>query len=172
MIRRLVPSDAERYRQLMLEAYAATPDAFTATVPERESMPREFWEARMADGESAERVYGAFDGDRLVGVAGLRFQERPRTRHKAWLFGMYVRSTHRGRGLGRTLVEAVLDGARSRDGVVLIQLTVSESNAAARGLYESCGFRAFGTEPMALRFDDRFVGKVHMWRRLDVPRVG
>ena len=162
----------------MLEAYVGTPDAFTATVAEREPMPRDFWEARVADGDSPERVYGAFsesafsesataDG-RLVGVAGLRFQERPRTRHKAWLFGMYVRPSQRGSGLGRELVEAVLDGARSRRGVLLIQLTVSEINRAARELYESCGFQVFGTEPMALRFEDRFVAKVHMWRRLDL----
>lgn len=151
----------------MLRAYDDVPETFTATVAERESLPLAFWQTRTsADDEAAERVYGAFESDELVGVAGLRFQQRPRTRHKAWLFGMYVLPEYRGRGLGRGLVEAVLDGARSRDGVELIQLTVSESNNAARRLYESCGFEAFGTEPMAIRVGDRYVAKVHMWHRL------
>ena len=165
----LMPDDAERYRALMLHAYDDAPDAFTATVAERQPLPMDFWRARTsADVDAAKRVYGAVSGDELVGVAGLRFQQRPRTRHKAWLFGMYVLSEHRARGLGRRLVEAVLDGARARDGVELIQLTVSESNMAARGLYESCGFEAFGTEPMAIRVGNRPVAKVHMWRRLDL----
>lgn len=170
-IKRLTPDDAESYRALMLCAYDDVPETFTATVAERESLPMDFWRARVAvdfgeaDG-APERVYGAFEGDELVGVAGLRFQHRPRTRHKAWLFGMYVLPDHRGRGLGRELLEAVLEGARSRDGVELIQLTVSESNIAGCRLYETCGFEPFGTEPMAIRVGDRYVAKVHMWRRI------
>ncbi|MDA8020456.1 MAG: GNAT family N-acetyltransferase [Thermoanaerobaculia bacterium] len=166
-IRRLAPDQVDAYRSLMLEAYADAPEAFTATVAEREPVPTEFWRARLAEGDSEERVYGAIKGHELVGVAGLRFRNRPKTRHKAWLFGMYVRSEHRSVGLGRALVNAVLDGARSRDGVLLVQLTVSETNDAAIRLYRSCGFQAFGTEPMAIRVEDRFLAKVHMWRPLD-----
>lgn len=167
-VRRLTPDHAADYRAIMIEGYACAPGAFTATVAEREPQPMSFWEARVsADPSSPERVYGAFVDGTLAGVAGLEFLERPRTRHKAWLFGMYVRPGHRGSGIARALVEAVVDGARSRDGVILVQLTVSDGNAAAIRLYESCGFRAFGTEPMALRVGDRFVGKVHMWRLLE-----
>ena len=153
----------------MLRAYDDVPATFTATVAERESMALDFWRARVSEDDGApERVYGAFSDDELVGVAGLRFRQRPRTRHKAWLFGMYVLPEHRGRGLGRELVDAVLRGARSRNGVELIQLTVSESNTAGRRLYESCGFETFGTEPMAIRVEERYVAKVHMWRRLEL----
>ena len=39
MIERLSPSHAGNYRALMLEAYAAHPDAFTSSVAERERLP-------------------------------------------------------------------------------------------------------------------------------------
>ena len=57
------------------------------------------------------------------------------------------------------------------DGVRVVQLTVTDTNEAARRLYERCGFAAFGTEPLALRFGDGFAGKVHMWREVG-PEAG
>lgn len=165
---RLTPAHAAEYRAHMLAAYAADPEAFTATVSEREALPLEFWRARVSDDPAAsEMVLGAFDGERLAGVAGLRFFRRPGTRHKAWLFGMTVRPELRRRGIGRALVEAVLEQARIRPETRVVQLTVSEVNGAARRLYEACGFRAFGTEPLAVRVGERFLARVHMWRALE-----
>ena len=164
-IRRLTPGDAAAYRALMLEAYAAEPEAFTATVAERKGVPLEWWIARVSDDpEASDVVFGAFAGTQLVGVAGFQPEKRPRTCHKATLIGMYVQPSTRGRGVARALVEVVLAHARARPETRILQLTVTESNAPARTLYESCGFRAFGTEPYALHLGDRYVAKVHMWR--------
>lgn len=169
-IRRLTPADAPAYRALMLRAYASDPAAFTATVPEREPLPLEWWTTRMSErADAPERVFGAFVDGVLAGAAGVRFEERARIRHKGWLYGMCVAPEHRGRGIARVLVEAVLEAARAMPGVLLVQLTVAEPNVAARRLYEACGFRAFGTEPLALRIEERFVPLVHMWRLLHDP---
>ena len=164
-IRRLTPADAPAYRALMLEGYAAEPEAFTATVDERKNVPLEWWIARVSDDPGAsDVVFGAFARAELVGVAGFQPEQRPRTRHKATLIGMYVQPSARGRGVARALVEAVLSHARARPETRIMQLTVTESNTPARRLYELCGFRVFGTEPYALNLGDRFVAKVHMWR--------
>jgi RimJ/RimL family protein N-acetyltransferase len=108
-------------------------------------------------------VLGALEADVIAGVAGLSFETRTKTRHKATLFGMYVPEAFRHRGLGAALVRAALDHARSRPGVRLVQLTVSEGNRAARALYERCGFVEFGVEPRAMALNGGFVAKVHMW---------
>lgn len=166
-IRRLVPADAPAYRSLMLEAYARHPDAFTSSAEERAALPLSWWEARTSEDPFAnELVFGAFDAGRLVGAAGLSFETRDKTRHKANLFGMYVAPGARKGGVGRQLVEAVLGHARRRGGIRLIQLTVSDGNAGARKLYERCGFVQFGLEPMAVALGDAFVAKVHMWCEL------
>ena len=99
-------------------------------------------------------------------AAILRFESREKIRHKATLFGMYVVPGERGRGLGRELVVAVLETARTRPGVGVVQLTVSEGNDAALQLYRRAGFVAFGTEPLAVRVGMGFVAKVHLWREL------
>ena len=75
----------------MLTAYGDEPLAFTATVAEREPLPLEWREARVQPDPGAEQmVMGAFVKGQLVGVAGLRLRRRPRTRHKAILYGMFV----------------------------------------------------------------------------------
>lgn len=171
LIRSLTPADAPAYRALMLDAYTRHPDAFTSSAAERAALPLAWWEARLSDDPAAlERVLGAFQaapsGAALAGVAGLTFEAREKTRHKATLFGMVVPEPLRRAGIGRALVEAVLAEARLRPGVRLVQLTVTEGNRAAQGLYERCGFVAFGTEPLAVAVGDGYVAKVHLWRDL------
>ena len=169
-VERLSLRHAAAYRELMLGAYARHPDAFTATVEERAGLPLSWWEARLAPGDGvAEMVLGGLDGDQLAGVAGLSFESRPKLRHKASLFGLYVVPPWRGQGLGLRLVQAVLAQARARPGVIQVQLTVSAGNGAAEALYARCGFVRFGLEPRAMALGDGFVAKVHMGCELATP---
>ena len=89
-------------------------------------------------------------------------------RHKATLFGMYVPPRFRGLGLGRQLVVAALECARSRAGIKIVQLTVSQGNASAETLYRRCGFVEFGVEPFAVAVASGYVSKVHMWCAVNV----
>lgn len=167
-VRRLLPADVQVYRELMLEAYERHPEAFTSSYSERAALPKSWWESRLsADAQAPEIVLGAFRDDELAGVAGVSFESREKARHKATLFGMYVRPAHQQHGLGRELVLAALEHARARDGVMIVQLTVTEGNTSALSLYEQCGFVRFGLEPFAVAVGARFVSKVHMWCRLD-----
>lgn len=161
-IERLQAPQTEAYRALMLEAYAAHPDAFTSSVDERAALPLEWWRARLAEG-GREQVLALIDDDTLAGAVGLAFESREKARHKAHLLGLYVRPAWRGRGLARLLVQTALAAARARDGLRLVQLTVTESNASAVALYTRLGFQTFGCEPMAVRTGERFVNKLHMW---------
>jgi len=167
-IRRLEVPNVSAYRELMLEAYALHPDAFTSSVSERAVLPISWWESRLsAEPDTTEIVLGAFDAEDLVGVAGLSFERREKARHKATLFGMYVPSAQRHKGFGRSLVLSALEQARQRRGTRLVQLTVTDGNKVARSLYERCGFVQFGLEPLAVAVEDRFVSKVHMWCDLE-----
>jgi ribosomal protein S18 acetylase RimI-like enzyme len=93
----------------------------------------------------------------------LSFESREKARHKATLFGMVVPAEFRQGGIGGRLVLAALEHAKGRDGVKLVQLTVTHGNTAAQALYERCGFVQFGLEPFAVAVGDEFVSKVHMW---------
>ena len=169
LIQRLRPENAPAYRDLMLAAYAAHPDAFTSSPSERQALPVAWWEDRVSlSTEANECVFGAFVADELVGAAGLSFQTRERIRHKCSVFGMVVRSSHRRLQLGDRLLHAVLEAARQRHGVTLVQLTVTEGNRTAVALYERHGFVEFGAEPQAVNTPTGMVTKLHMWRPLRV----
>lgn len=166
-IRRLVPADASAYRALMLEAYSTVPVTFGTTAEEAAHYPMSWWEGRVAAGEdSVQLVLGAFDGERLVGAAGLQFEQRVRTRHRCTLFGMYVSPAARGTGAGRALVMAALDAARARPGLTVMQLSAIEGNDPALKLYESCGFVRWGTEPKSFALDGGHLTRAHFWREL------
>jgi RimJ/RimL family protein N-acetyltransferase len=167
---RLAPEHAAEYRAFMLHAYAQHADAFTSSAGERALLPLVWWQARLTPAIDAdEMVFGALLDATLVGVAGLSFEKREKARHKATLFGMAVADAAQGRGLGRQLVDMVLDHARARAGVSVVQLTVTEGNHAAEALYRRCGFVPFGVEPMAVKVGESYVSKIHMWCDLMKP---
>ncbi|MEN3311221.1 MAG: N-acetyltransferase 8 [Actinomycetota bacterium] len=60
---------------------------------------------------------------------------------------MYLRSAHRGRGIGKRLLATALDWARA-SGARVVRLDTTERMVAARRLYESAGFiRVPGESP-------------------------
>lgn len=163
-IHRLGPEFAPAYRQLMLEAYARYPEAFTSSVQEREGLPLDWWERRLQVGDQVrELVWGATEGKALLGVAGLRLETREKVRHKATLFGLYVPDRHRRLGIGGALLAELLTYAKDIATLKVVQLTVTEGNQAAQALYERAGFLTFGVEPMAVAVGGTFVSKVHLW---------
>jgi ribosomal protein S18 acetylase RimI-like enzyme len=56
-----------------------------------------------------------------------------------WLEDLYVRDDARGLGIGRALIEAVLERAAAR-GCARVELDVNTENAPALALYRSLGF--------------------------------
>jgi ribosomal protein S18 acetylase RimI-like enzyme len=79
-------------------------------------------------------------GDGPDGMAELRF--RPSLMSgalDAYLEELYVAPARRGRGLGRALLEAAMETARTQ-GATHMDLGTSEDDTAARALYESEGF--------------------------------
>ncbi len=159
----LQPSDAPRYRELMLQAYELAADAFTSTAEERAAEPEAFWVKRIAHPTGLSAAFGAFEGQELVGTVALEFSAKPKTKHKALVIGMYVTPAARGTGAGRALLKAIIEHARAKRGLLLLTLTVTEGNESAVNLYRGAGFQAFGTEPMAILTPSGFKPKVYMW---------
>ena len=80
-------------------------------------------------------LWVAIDGDAVVGSVALRDLGD----HSYELKRMYLRSSHRNRGVGKRLLATALDWARSNRAQV-VRLDTAESMVAARHLYEAAGF--------------------------------
>src|SRR5690242_16058070 len=108
-VRRLSPSDVEAFRSIRLEALRNEAEAFGSTFENESKEPEQYFVDRL----TRNAVFGGFIGDRLVGVAGFYSHSGPKERHKGVLWGMYVKTEARGTGLATTLVEMLLEHARS-----------------------------------------------------------
>jgi RimJ/RimL family protein N-acetyltransferase len=154
-------ADAILYRDIRLEALKANPEAFGSSHEFEAAQPLSWFSARLADSS----VLGAFRDAELVGIAGLAIQQGQKKAHKGTIWGMYVRPDARGAGIGRRLMEVVIELARHR--VELVQLTVVRDNERARRLYASLGFREYGVEKHALKHNGRYYDEILM--AMDLP---
>ena len=75
------------------------PDAFTSSAEEEAAKPASALASRLARDPARphDAVFGAFDGDTLVGLVGLDVDMRAKTRHKGHVFGMAVAASVRAR---------------------------------------------------------------------------
>ncbi len=91
---------------------------------------------------------GVFDGDTLAGTGALARLDP----HTAELRRMFLLPAYRGRGLGRTLAEALLSFARQA-GYQRVRLATNRRLNASHRLYEQLGFYAippYDNAPSAL----------------------
>jgi GNAT superfamily N-acetyltransferase len=135
-IARAEVADWERVRAVRLRALRDAPDAFGTLLAEDLARPPDAWQARLRS-DAAATFLATRDGADVGLATGAPYDDT------AGLFGMFVDPQARGAGVGRALVEAVIEWARS-EGHALIRLDVGDHNASAIRLYETCGFLPTG----------------------------
>ncbi|MFQ5843633.1 MAG: GNAT family N-acetyltransferase [Planctomycetota bacterium] len=103
----------------------------------------------------------AVAGGEVVGFATLQGTARRKTRHVAET-GVGVRAGWRRAGLGRALLETLLEAARGSPVLRKVSLRVFATNAAALSLYERLGFVLEGRRRAHVRVGDDFVDELLM----------
>lgn len=155
-IRPFRTDEADSYSAIRLMALETNPEAFGSTAESERARGIEYFESKVKTG----RVFGGFEGGRCIGMAGYYPLEGEKFAHKAVLWGVFVAPCYRGRNLASLLVRAVLGQACTE--VEVINLSVVANNAAAIAVYGKHGFRAYGTEPKALKLGSVYVDEVLM----------
>jgi len=158
--RRLNNEDASTLLSLRREALQAEPLAFEASLIDGVTLTVDSV-TQILDDRDLQAIFGAFNRTDLVGMLGLFRMNRIKTRHKAMIWGMYVKPNERNRGAGGALLTAAIEHARGW-GVDQVQLSVTDAAPAARHLYESHGFTIWGHERRALCWNEQFVDEYHL----------
>ena len=99
----------------------------------------------------------------VIGMAGLWVEPHPR-RRRVGQIGMMVRDDEQGRGVGTSLLEALLDLADNWLDLHRIELDVYTDNVPGIHLYESHGFVIEGTRSDFAFRDGSFVDAYAMGR--------
>lgn len=88
--------------------------------------------------------------------------------HVVELTKIMVHPDARGLGLGRMVVEALIERADSF-GAELLTLGVRGNNHGAQALYDSCGFKTWGVLPNGVAVGDHRFDVVRMCRQIRLP---
>jgi len=147
MISTLAPADAEELAV-----------ALQALVPQlsRSNPPPSLDAVRTILAHEAITQFVARDGGQIVGVATLVVFPIP-TARRAWVEDVIVEKARNGEGIGRQLIEAMIDRARAL-GCSTVELTSRPSREAANHLYRNVGFEARETNVYRFELEARDPG--------------
>lgn len=134
---------------MRLQALRDHPEAYGSSFEEEEHDDM----ARFI-GERPSVTLGAFAGDAIAGTAAFVVSSRIKQRHKGHIVAVYVRPEWRRTSLAADLMRHLI-GIGREEGLSLLTLSVTTGNTAARRLYRSLGFIAYGCEPSSLLVDGR-----------------
>jgi ribosomal protein S18 acetylase RimI-like enzyme len=146
-VRALGLDDLHRYRAIRLSALQRAPMSFGSTFEEENAYSDAVF-ARRLEQVDGNVVFGAFDGENLLGIAAHHRHERRTERHRGTLVSVYVVPKARGLELGKALVQAVIDHAARH--VVVLDAKVVATNEAAKRIYYALGFKTYGLERKSL----------------------
>ena len=105
------------------------------------------------NGSDSGALIGCFVDGRLAGTCDITFQTDFKARHRGST-GIALLREFWNLGIGTAMFRAMIELARSREGVTQLELEFIEGNFRARALYEKMGFRVRAVLPDAIRLAD------------------
>lgn len=133
---RVLPEEREILYQ-MAQRYWAEIMPNAPVVKEESLRPAYFAEEFPERGRQVEQWWAVLDGTR-IGFANLEFNE---ALEGEWVYirDLYIEPAYRRHGLGRTFVQALIEGAKSR-GIYRVDLHSRADNPGAKAFWERVGF--------------------------------
>ncbi|MDO8429284.1 MAG: GNAT family protein [Candidatus Daviesbacteria bacterium] len=102
---------------------------------------------------------------KMVGVSGIEMKAK--IEGHVGKFGISIAKEFRGQGIGKMLMEAVLNEAKANlPALKIVELDVFANNPLAIQLYEKLGFQKFGELPEGVLHRGEYVGHIYMYKRV------
>ena len=161
MIRQLTSEEWPLWKSIRLEALEKVPEAFGSSFEDETLRSDANWQDSLKNSD----IFGVFQGDELVGTAGVFYHQQTKLQHKAGLFGVYIQPRCRGLGLAGKLIATIIEHAKAK--ALQLYCAVVVGNASALKLYQHHGFVQIGVEPRALKVGEKFYDEILMVRKLD-----
>lgn len=155
-IKLLTKEDWMIWKSFRLDSLKDSPESFGTSLDEDLNLLDADWQNSLIKSD----IFGAFVDKTLVSCIGFYSLNSVKTRHRGVIWGTYVRPEYRKKGIASTLIQAVINHAKSH--VIQLHLSCVTNNLIAVALYQKHGFKIYGTEPRALKIGDTFLDEYLM----------
>lgn len=155
-------SEIRAYYDLLIRAISEEPQFFRISPTDMEG------EVFPTQDTFESFTLGAFnDEGELVGTVGFKRDLFVKVKHKGLIFRMYVSEKSKGHGLGRKLLQALIERAKQGESLRQLYLTVVSTNQRAINLYLSEGFELYSREKGSIKMaENEFVDEDSMIKYL------
>jgi len=140
----LKPTESKKYREIRLECLQNSKENFGSTYEDAVNTPELFFESAIKNEDTYNKIFGAFDGGRLISICGYRRERAVKIMHKVNLVQVYTKPEYRGKKISYELLKFTVEKIFENDEVELITLGVVADNLSAGKLYERLGFKDYG----------------------------
>lgn len=127
--------------KIRLEAVTKHPNYFLSSPEKTKELTEEDWKRRIKSDKS--RVFGLFDGDKLVGITGIFISEEEP--NAACLVMSYIKEDYRGRGYSKLFYEARINWAIEQNALEVIKVCHRDGNEPSKAAILKHGFKFTGT---------------------------
>ncbi len=101
---------------------------------------------------------------KIVGICNIK-KGKFRERHVGTI-GISVSKNYRNLGIGKILLQNLLELAKKKLGIKIARLEVLENNKIAIRFYKKLGFKTYGKLPKSIKYKGRFISQLFMYKEL------
>lgn len=110
-------------------------------------------------------LFLVFCNNQLIGISGIDMKDKTESHEGS--FGISIAKEFRGEGVGKKLMELVLEEARNNlPQLKIITLGVFANNPLASVIYKKFGFKEFGTLPEGILHKGKYIDHIYMYKNL------
>ncbi|NTU47102.1 GNAT family N-acetyltransferase [Candidatus Roizmanbacteria bacterium] len=164
IISTLASEEWTKYRDIRIESLQNEPTAFLSSPEEEEKLDEQIWinNLKKSSNQQGFTLLFAKDGNQVIGMVAGFWGGREKIKHIAHIYGTYVNPAYRGKGVGRLLMQAVIDKFKSIPEVEKVKIEVNAQNISAFTLYQKMGFKIIGKAEKELKINGVYYDEILM----------
>jgi RimJ/RimL family protein N-acetyltransferase len=157
IFRQLIATDYNDYKSVRLESLKQYPNNFGTTYDEELNSTSLKLDTAIKCADNNNFAFGAFSSaEKLIGICGFVTEPRLKTKHRGEVVHMFVDSKYAGQGIGRALLQLVINKAFDNSQIEQIILSVVYTNKNALNLYKQLRFAEYGRLEKYFKTKDQY----------------